>query len=103
MSLIFIYITNPTKKDARKVAKRLLEKKLAACANIFPIQSLYKWQGRFVDEKEFVIIAKTAQQLFGKVKREVEKIHPYKIPCIAGISVEANKKFLKWVKDETKV
>jgi periplasmic divalent cation tolerance protein len=97
VSVIFIYITNPTKRVAKKIAKHLLQKRLIACANIFPINSLYWWEGKICDEKEFVLIAKTVEKNFEKVKNEVEKIHPYSIPCITKISVTPNKKYLNWL------
>jgi len=102
MNFIFVYITNPTKKEAKKIAKHLLEKRLIACANIFPINSLYWWKGKIVDDNEFVLIAKTSNANFEKVKKEVEKIHSYKTPCIIKIPVSSNKKYLDWLKKEIK-
>lgn len=96
-NLIFVYITNPTKKEAKRIAKHLLEKKLIACANVFSIKSLYWWKGKIVQTNEFVLIAKTINSNFNKVKKEVEKIHSYEIPCIVKIPVTANKKFYKWL------
>jgi periplasmic divalent cation tolerance protein len=97
MRIVFIYITNPTKTIAKKIAKHLLKKRLIACANIFPINSLYWWGGKICDEKEFVLIAKTAEEKFEEVKEEVEKMHPYSVPCITKILVEPNKKYLNWL------
>lgn len=99
-NFILIYITNPSKKEAKKIAKYLIAKKLIACANIFPINSIYQWKGRIVDETEFVLIAKTADSNFEKVKNEVEKIHSYAIPCIVKIHVSSNKKYFDWLKSE---
>jgi len=97
MNFIFIYITNPTKKETRKIARHLLKKKLIACANIFPINSLYWWKSEIVNEKEFVLIAKTIKGNFKKVKKEVEKIHSYVIPCIIRIPVSSNEKYYNWL------
>jgi periplasmic divalent cation tolerance protein len=102
MNFIFIYLTNPNQKEAKKIAKHLLKKRLIACANIFPIESLYWWQGKIAKEKEFVLIAKTIKNNFPKIKTEVEKIHPYKIPCIIKIPVSSNKKYFDWLKREVK-
>lgn len=102
MNFIFVYITNPTKEEARKITKHLLEKRLIACANIFPINSLYWWEDKIADENEFVLIAKTSEDKFEKVKNEVEKIHSYTIPCIIKIPVSSNKKFFDWLKNEIK-
>ena len=97
MNFILIHITNPTKEEARKVAKHLLEKNLIACANIFQINSLYWWDGTIADENEFVLIAKTSENNFEKVKNEVEKIHSYTVPCIIKIHVSSNKKYFDWL------
>lgn len=100
---IFIYITNPSKEEARKIAKALLQKKFIACANIYSnVNSLYPWKGRIADEEEFILIAKTTEANFDKVKREVERIHSYTIPCVVKIPVSSNKKYLDWVRSEIK-
>jgi len=80
----------------------LLKKKLIACGNIFPINSLYWWEGEIVDENEFVLIAKTIEANFEKVKNEVEKIHSYRCPCVIRIPVSSNKKYFDWLRSEVK-
>ena len=100
MNSIFIYITNPNLKEAKKVAKHLLENKLIACANIFPSKSIYRWEGKIVQEKEYILLVKTTEEKYEKVKSEVEKVHSYEIPCIIKIPAEANKKYLSWIKNE---
>ena len=100
MNSIFIYITNPGKKEAQKIAEHLLEKRLIVCANIFPIESVYRWKGKIKKEKEYILIAKTTEKNYEGVKNEVEKIHSYKIPCIIKIPVEANEKYFNWIRNE---
>lgn len=102
MNFVFIYITNPNKKEAIKIAKHLLKKRLIACVNIFPISSLYWWKNKIVDTKEFALIAKTSKANFEKVKKEVERIHPYNVPCIVKIPVSSNKKYFNWLLGEVK-
>ena len=99
MSFIFVYITNPNKKEAKRIALHLLKKKLVACVNIFPIESLYWWKGKIEKAKEFVLIAKTKEEDFKKVEAEVKKIHSYTVPCITKINVEANEEYEKWLKE----
>jgi len=100
--MILVYITNPTKKVAEKIAKILLERRLVACANIFEIESFYWWERKIERAKEFVLIGKTIEKNYKKIKEEVEKIHPSEIPCILKIKAEANKKYLNWLKSEVK-
>jgi periplasmic divalent cation tolerance protein len=94
------YITYPDIKTAKKIVGVLLNKRLIACANLFPVQSAYRWNNKIVNSKEIVSIIKTKSANWNKIKSEVEKIHPYEIPCIMKINMEANKKFADWVSGE---
>jgi len=100
MSFIFIYVTNPDLKKAKKIAQHLLKKRLVGCINLFPIESMYWWKGKIANEKEVVMIAKTLESKFEEVKKEIEKIHPYTTPCIVKIPVSSNKEFFEWLKGE---
>lgn len=102
MKFIVIYITHKNIKEAKKVCNYLLQKRLIACTNYFPIESAYWWQGNINKSKEIVSIVKTKKENWNKVKNEVLKIHPYTTPCIIKIEVEANKDYANWIKEETK-
>lgn len=102
MPIIIVLISAPDKKTARKVAMHLLENKLVACVQIFPIESAYWWQGKIENAKEFVALAKTVPENFGKIKQEIKKIHPYKCPEILKIDAEANEEYEKWVYDSVR-
>jgi len=100
--MTIVYITCKDGKEAVKISKYLLEKKLIACANMHPIRSMYWWKKKIVDEKETVIIAKTVEKNYNKIKKEVSKIHSYDVPCILKIDAEANESYDRWVKEEVK-
>jgi periplasmic divalent cation tolerance protein len=100
--VFFIYVTNPSKEEAERIAKHLLEKRLIACANIFPIDSMYWWEGRIAHEKEHVFIAKTLVGKADAVESEIKKMHSYKVPCIARIPVKTNADYFTWLRDEVK-
>ncbi|MBI5133125.1 MAG: divalent-cation tolerance protein CutA [Thaumarchaeota archaeon] len=102
MGFILVYITNPSRKDAEKVAMHLLKKRLIACAITFPVSSSYWWKNKIEKTKEHVFIAKTLERNFERIKKEVKKIHPYEIPCITKINVEANEEFEEWLRVEVK-
>ncbi|MBU0629022.1 MAG: divalent-cation tolerance protein CutA [Nanoarchaeota archaeon] len=99
--MILIYITAKDKAEAKKISKHLLEKKLVACINIFPIESMYWWKGKIEEGNEVVIIAKTKEENYNKVKEEVKKIHSYSVPCILKIKADANEEYQKWIEKET--
>ena len=102
MSFILVYITHKNIKSARRIVSHLLKKRLIACANFFPIKSSYWWKGKIVNSSEIVSILKTRKGNWKKLKAEVEKIHPYEVPCIMKFVVEANESYENWIWTETK-
>ena len=100
MGFIFIYITAGNRKEAEKIATHLLQKRLIACANMFPISSLYWWKGKIQNGKEYAVILKTVQKNYTNIKTEIEKIHSYKIPCIIQIPIKVNEKYGGWMRKE---
>ena len=100
MAFIFIYITAANKKEAQKLALPLLEKRLIACANIFPISSVYWWKGKIKNGKEYALIVKTVKKNYNFIKKEIRKIHSYDTPAIIQIPVKVNEKYGEWMKGE---
>ena len=96
------YITCKDQKEAEKISKHLLEKRLIACSNMFPIKSMYWWQGKIQNDNEIIIIAKTNEKNFTKVKEVVKKLHSYEIPCILKIDAKANSDYERWAEKEIK-
>lgn len=95
--LLMVYITTPNEGKAQELAQYLLQKKLIACANIVSIKSMYWWEGNIAQDDEFVVIAKTIPAVYDVLVREVESIHPYSVPCIVRIEIQANQKYAEWV------
>ena len=98
MSYILVFITNPSKKVANKLALHLLKKKLIACANIFPINSIYWWEGKIEKSREWMLIIKSSEKKFTLLKKEVKKLHPYDVPVIEKIKASANAECEDWIK-----
>ncbi len=95
---VFVYVTCESFDEARKIARHLLEKRLIACANIFPVRSLFWWEGKIEECNEFVIIMKTKAEKFKELREEVKKVHSYSVPCICAFVVEeGNREFLDWI------
>ncbi len=100
MSLAILYITCANENQAQKIAWHLISKKLIACANMFPISSIYSWKGKVMSSKEFVLIAKTAKSNFSAVKKEVKLVHSYEVPCVVMIDAQANEEYAAWVNEQ---
>lgn len=95
------YIPCKTHKEAEKIAKHLLSKKLIGCANVLPSTSLYNWKGKLKKTKESILICKTFGEKLSKIEKEVRKLHSYKIPLIASLKIEdANKDYLEWLEKQ---
>ena len=101
-AMTLVYITCKDEKEAGKISMHLLKKRLVACANVFPVKSMYRWQKKIVNDMEIAILAKTSSKNFNKVVKEVEKIHSYKVPCIVRIDVQSSKKYESWANSELK-
>lgn len=101
MGFILIYVTYPNMDEADKLANHLLDKKLIACSNSFPMSSSSCWTGKIAKVDEIISILKTKKENWENVKSEIKKIHSYKIPCIMKIDVESNEEYEEWVNKET--
>ncbi len=101
---IVVYVTTPNEKTAKKIAKEVLEKRLAACINIIPnIYSTYRWRGRIEEDQEALMIIKTRRGLFDILAKTIKEKHPYEVPEVIGIPIiEGYNAYLEWIRDETK-
>ena len=98
-----VILTNcPDEASADRIAEALILSRLAACANRYaPIKSLYHWQGAVASETEVPLLIKTRPALAERVEAELRRLHPYDVPPILRLSLEANEDFLQWVGEET--
>ena len=101
MSFITVYITHASEKAAKLMVDQLLEKKIIACGNLFPITSAYWWQEAICKETEWVSLVKTQSKYWEPLKEWVEEKHPYDVPCIMKFEVEANAAYENWINKMT--
>ena len=96
---IIAITTTPSKNEAEKIAKILLEERLIACANIIgPVQSLFWWQGKIDEAQEHLILMKTRKDLFSKLSEKVKALHSYQIPEVIAVPiVEGFKPYMEWL------
>jgi len=103
LSEIIVLITASDEVEAARIAKTLVEAKLAGCVNIIKnIRSIYSWQGKVEDENEVLMIVKTREPLFDSLMRKVKELHSYTVPEIIALPIiEGYKDYLKWLKEVT--
>jgi periplasmic divalent cation tolerance protein len=86
--------------EAGKISRHLLMKKLVACVSMWPVRSMYYWNGKLVDSAEVVVFAKTVEGKYKDIIKEAGKVHSYDIPAIIKIPIKSNKDYEKWLKQE---
>jgi periplasmic divalent cation tolerance protein len=99
---IVVLITVPSVELGQKIARELVEKRLAACVNILPpMRSIYTWEGRIMEEDEVLLLCKTRMELFeDRLIPAVRALHPYQVPEILALPVQAGlKEYIDWIGD----
>ncbi len=103
MDEIVVFVTASDEDEAAKIAKALVESRLAGCVNIIKdIRSIYSWQGKIEDEKEVLMVAKTQRTLFDPLMKKVKELHSYTVPEIIALPIiQGSEDYLKWLKEVT--
>ena len=101
---ILVLVTCGSEEEALKIANALVEGRLAACVNLVaPIRSIYRWEGKIWDEKEWLLIIKTQKQRFEELEKKVKSLHSYSVPEIISLPiVEGSSAYLNWIRENTK-
>lgn len=104
MDYMIVFVTVPNEEEAVKIAKTIVEERLAGCVNIIKtIRSIYSWKGKIEDEPEVLMIIKTKSELFEELSERIKSIHSYTVPEIIGIKIKKGfEDYLKWLSEVTK-
>ena len=97
MDVDLLYVTFPDRTSALDLAHQMIQMGLAACMNLHPIDSLYSWQGKMVEGKEYVAIFKTDRAHLAELRKAIEKGHPYEVPCLLSWRADANASYWNWI------
>ena len=100
---IQVVTTTALREEAERIARELVETRLAACVQIVgPITSTYRWQGKIETDEEWQCWAKTRGDLFARVEEAIRRIHPYELPEILAMPIVAGSAaYLAWLEAET--
>ena len=98
---VVIFVTAKDKAQAQQIARRLLQEKLIACANIIPgVNSFFWWEKKIDQSQETLLVIKSKKSLFGKIVKIVKACHSYSVPEIIALPiVQGEKNYLKWLKE----
>ena len=101
---VVIMVTASSRRECRKIARRLIDEKLAACVNITqPVQSMYRWEGKVEQSKEFLMLIKTRRDVFPQVMTEISLVHSYHTPEIICLPIiDGSPNYLQWISDSVR-
>ena len=100
---IVVLVTCGSEEEAVKIANSLVEERLAACVNmISPVRSIYRWEGKIWDEREWMLIIKTQKRRFEDLEKKVKSLHSYTVPEIIALPIiEGSASYLNWLEENT--
>jgi periplasmic divalent cation tolerance protein len=98
-----VLMTAPDAEVAARIARTLVEERLAACVNVVDgVRSFYRWQGEVEDDAEVLLVAKTGVSRCQQLAARVEALHPYELPEIVVLPVYGgSERYLRWVLSES--
>ena len=102
MSDKFIFlVTVPNMEEGKKIAKYLVENKIAACVNIIPgIYSIYEWKDKIEENNELLLLIKTTEQKSAQLIQKVKELHSYDVPECIGLRIEkGSEDYLNWINE----
>ena len=95
-----VLVTCATLEEARKIAREVVEKHLAACVNIVThaVESFYTWEGKLENNSEYLLMIKTSEDQLADLEKEVLTMHSYDTPEFIALPIVAgSEKYLEWL------
>jgi len=97
-----VITTCADKESAKMLARTLVEARLAACAQLLPIESVYTWKGEICEESETMLMLKTKTALYDKLAAMIRKNHTYEVPEIINLPITGGlPEYMKWIDEAT--
>lgn len=96
-----VLVTAPSREEAVAIARCLVEEKLAACVNIFPIHSIYTWKEELCADDEWQLIIKTDLAKFEALEAKVREVHSYEVPEVVALAIASGSApYLQWMSEQ---
>jgi periplasmic divalent cation tolerance protein len=104
MEFIAVFVTAPSREEGENIGRRLVEEKLAACANLVPgIFSVYRWKGAVETAAEVLLILKTERTLLDEVVARVKAMHSYEVPEVVALPLTGGSSdYMKWLEESVR-
>src|SRR5713226_8228422 len=101
-----VLVTCGTLKEARRIARTVVRKRLAACVNVIlsPAESFYWWKGKLEKAREYLLVMKTTAKCLAELEKEVQRLHSYELPEFIALPIAAGSNgYLSWLQDCVKL
>jgi periplasmic divalent cation tolerance protein len=99
--IVMIFCTCGSHDQARTIGDSLVEARFAACVNVLPVHSIYRWEGKIEAADEVLLVIKTTQERFPAVRDRITQLHTYDTPEIIAVPVlNGSDKYLDWLRDQ---
>jgi periplasmic divalent cation tolerance protein len=102
--VVALLMTAPDAETGRRIARALVEERLAACVNVVPgVTSIYRWKGAVEEAAEVMLVAKTRAERAAALAARVRALHPYELPEVVALPVtDGSRAYLRWVVAESR-
>jgi periplasmic divalent cation tolerance protein len=97
VEITLFYIPVGSYAEAIALGDLAVEQQLAACANVFPIDSSFPWNGQLQHDKEYALLLKTMPSFTEPLRQLIRSRHTYEVPCMISWAVDVNDEYGKWV------
>ncbi len=99
-----VLTTAGSREEAETIARALVERRLAACVNVVPVQSVYRWKEKVEDAPEWLLLIKTTAEAFEEVEAAIRELHSYDLPECVAVGIEGgSEEYLDWISDNVDV
>ncbi len=101
--VLIVLVTASSRREAAKIGRAVVKKKVAACVNIIPsLISIFRWQGKVQSSSEVLLVVKTSGRRYAALERLIRSMHSYELPEIIALNVERGlSQYIAWVEQET--
>lgn len=96
---LVVLVTTPSAEEAARLARAVVEEKLAACGNVLPaVRSIYRWEGKLCDEQEALLVLKAPARRFPELRDRIVALHPYDVPEVIALRIEdGSERYIDWI------
>jgi len=96
--MVFVYTTCASTEEAKKLGSLIIERKIGACVDFWPVESVYMWEGKMEDRSQAMLMITTLESKLPDVENLISQNHSYSVPLVAGVDIRRlNHSYKEWM------